>query len=209
MVDNYRTLSAEHTYELEIKRSRFISYLSPARTEDEARDFIARIRAMHPQATHNCTAFVLGPTADVRRSSDDGEPAGTAGTPMLEALVSGAVSDIVAVVTRYYGGVQLGAGGLIRAYRGMVTDALATAPLVLRQLVTLQRATVDYALAPLLISHAHRKNWQVEAAYGAEVTVTWAVAPDQLATLTTHLIESSNGTANLLPAGEKWVDLPL
>lgn len=208
MVDSYLTLGAQHTIETEIRRSRFLTYLSPARTEDEAREFIAKIRALHPQATHNCTAFVVGPRADLRRSSDDGEPSGTAGIPMLEALVAGQVSDVVAVVTRYYGGIQLGAGGLVRAYRGAVTDGLASAPLVRRQLVTVQRATVDYALAPVLISHAHRHNWRVDAQYGAEVELTWAVAPDQLAPLTTHLVEASNGTAELSAAGEQWVDLP-
>lgn len=209
MVDSYLTLGARHSIETEIRRSRFITYLSPARTEDAAREFIAEIRALHPQATHNCTAFVLGPLANVRRSSDDGEPSGTAGIPMLEALVAGGVSDIAAVVTRYYGGIQLGAGGLVRAYRGAVTDGLASAPLVRRQLVTVQQATVDYALAPVLISHAHRNNWQVEAQYGAAVSLTWAVAPDQLPQLTTHLVEASNGTVELTAAGEQWVDQKL
>lgn len=209
MVDSYLTLGAEHTIETEIRRSRFITYLAPARTEVQAREYIARIRTLHPQATHNCTAFVLGPRGDVRRSSDDGEPSGTAGIPMLEALVAGQVSDVVAVVTRYYGGIQLGAGGLVRAYRGAVTDGLASAALVRRQLVTVQQATVDYAVAPVLISHAHRNNWQVEAHYAEQVTLTWAVAPDQLPQLATHLVETTNGTAELTAAAERWVDLPL
>ena len=209
MIDNYLTLGAPHAIEVEIRRSRFLTYLSPARTETQAREFIAEIRALHPQATHNCTAFVLGPRADVRRSSDDGEPSGTAGIPMLEALVAGQVSDIAAVVTRYYGGIQLGAGGLIRAYRGAVTDGLASAPIVRRQLVTLQRTTVDYALAPVLISNAHRHNWKLDAQYGAEVELTWAIPPDQLDRLRTYLVESSNGSAELCPVGEQWVDFPV
>lgn len=119
-----RTVRAAGTHEVLIQRSRFICALSPAGTPDEATAFIEAVRKEHWSATHNCTAFRVGPHGEHQRSSDDGEPAGTAGVPMLQVLVNRDVTDTVAVVTRYFGGVKLGAGGLVRAYGRCVTDTL-------------------------------------------------------------------------------------
>ena len=110
-----------------IKRSRFIATVAHAPTEEEARAFVSRIREEFPDATHNCWAYVAGPPGDTARvgMSDDGEPHGTAGRPMLAVLLHSEIGEIVAVVTRYYGGVKLGKGGLVRAYSGSVKSALA------------------------------------------------------------------------------------
>jgi uncharacterized YigZ family protein len=119
-----RTVRAAATHELHIQRSRFICALSPAGTVEEAAAFIDVVRREHWSATHNCTAFRIGPHGEQQRSSDDGEPGGTAGVPMLQVLVHREVTDTVAVVTRYFGGIKLGAGGLVRAYGRCVADAL-------------------------------------------------------------------------------------
>lgn len=131
MQDEYRTVAREGVHETEINRSRFLCALAPAATEREAQDFVARIRKEHPTASHNCYAYVIGADASVQKASDDGEPGGTAGVPMLQMLTRREMRYVVAVVTRYYGGVKLGAGGLIRAYGGAVgeaLDALGTSP---------------------------------------------------------------------------------
>lgn len=113
------------------QRSRFITTVGTAGTIDEAREFVARVSAGHPDATHNCWAYVVGPPGDTSRvgASDDGEPHGTAGRPMLAVLLGSGVGDIAAVVTRYYGGTKLGKGGLVRAYAGGVKLALDGLPL--------------------------------------------------------------------------------
>jgi uncharacterized YigZ family protein len=128
----YMIPSGRHRFEETISRSRFITTLAPARTIPDARSFIADVAAEFPDATHNCWAYRVGPPGDTSRIglSDAGEPHGTAGRPMLTVLETSEVGDIAAVVTRYFGGVKLGKGGLVRAYSGGVRQALETLPLV-------------------------------------------------------------------------------
>lgn len=121
---NYKTITSNHTTEEEIKKSRFICHLKRVTSEEEARDFIAAIKKEHYRANHSCSAMIIGENSEVKRSSDDGEPSGTAGVPMLTVLEKQDLTNIVAVVTRYFGGIKLGAGGLIRAYTGSVAQAL-------------------------------------------------------------------------------------
>lgn len=123
-----------HRVEHEIERSRFITTLARAATLDDAKAFIARVREEFPDATHNCWAYVVGPPGSTAciGMSDDGEPHGTAGRPMLNALLHARVGDVAAVVTRYFGGTLLGKGGLVRAYTGGVVDALASLPTIER-----------------------------------------------------------------------------
>lgn len=124
----YLIPAGTHRVEHEIERSRFITTLGRAATLDDARAFIAKVREEFPDATHNCWAYVVGAPGSTAciGMSDDGEPHGTAGRPMLNAMLHGRVGDVAAVVTRYFGGTLLGKGGLVRAYTGGVVDALAT-----------------------------------------------------------------------------------
>lgn len=126
-------LKEDHEAELEIKKSRFITYLHKSFTEQDAKEFIHGIRKRHPNATHHCYAFILGEQDEIQRSNDDGEPSGTAGVPMLECLSNNHMQDIVAVSVRYFGGIKLGAGGLIRAYSKSVSHALQTAIITQKQ----------------------------------------------------------------------------
>ncbi|CQR25762.1 Xaa-Pro dipeptidase [Streptococcus varani] len=118
------TIKEDGIVEQEIKKSRFICHLKRVKTEEEARNFINSIKKEHYKANHNCSAFILGENSEIKRSSDDGEPSGTAGVPMLTVLENHNLTDTVAVVTRYFGGIKLGAGGLIRAYAGSVAHAI-------------------------------------------------------------------------------------
>ncbi len=130
----YHVPAAQHRIEQEVDRSRFITTLVRAPTVEDAKAFIARMRAEFPDATHNCWAYVVGPPGSTAAigMSDDGEPHGTAGRPMLNALLHAPVGDVAAVVTRYFGGTLLGKGGLVRAYTGGVVEALASLPTVER-----------------------------------------------------------------------------
>ena len=123
----YVTVAREATAEIEVKRSRFLGHVVPVTTEDEARAVVEAARKEHWDARHHCSAFVLGPDGALQRSSDDGEPSGTAGAPMLEVLRGRGLTDVVAVVTRWFGGTLLGAGGLVRAYSDATRAALDAA----------------------------------------------------------------------------------
>ncbi|HFU3983799.1 TPA: YigZ family protein [Streptococcus suis] len=120
----FKTIKEDGIVEEEIKKSRFICFMKRVTSEEEARDFINKIKKEHYKATHNCSAFVLGESMEIKRSSDDGEPSGTAGVPMLTVLENHELTNVATVVTRYFGGIKLGAGGLIRAYAGAVASAV-------------------------------------------------------------------------------------
>ncbi|OLS04597.1 ABC transporter [Staphylococcus epidermidis] len=118
------TIKEEHTIENTINKSLFISHIKPVASEDEAKAFINEIKAQHKDATHNCSAYTIGPEMNIQKANDDGEPSGTAGVPMLEILKKLDLHDVCVVVTRYFGGIKLGGGGLIRAYSGAVRDVI-------------------------------------------------------------------------------------
>ena len=142
---SYITIANEFRTEYIIEKSHFIATIAPVSTEEEAQAFIQRISKEFWDATHNCTAYAIGPRQEQQRSSDNGEPSGTAGKPMLEVLKKTAITNVAVVVTRYFGGIKLGAGGLIRAYSHSVAKAVQEGPKLLiapRQIVSL---TIDYS----------------------------------------------------------------
>jgi uncharacterized YigZ family protein len=201
----YTTLAAAVGSELEISRSRFLGLLAPASDEAAARAHIEAVRALHPRARHRCTAMVVGPRGELERSNDDGEPSGTAGAPMLEALRAEGVTDVVAVVVRYFGGVLLGTGGLARAYRGAVADALAVARTVVRRLLVVLEVRTGYAEAAAVEVEARRRGWRVEADYGADVTLTLAVEPHDVEPARACVERASAGSATARDVGTRWV----
>lgn len=194
--------------EIEVKRSRFIAVIGPAASEDAARRFIADRRLEHPKARHHCSAYRIAhadiagsdtPRSDTARSDDDGEPAGTAGAPMLAALDGVHAVDAVAVVIRYFGGVLLGTGGLTRAYGGAVREALNAATLVELTRLTVLTAVVDYAVAAR--AEAPGEPWRVlDASYGAQVRLRLGVPGDSGAAIA-RLQDLSAGTASIDVAG--------
>ena len=118
------TIKQAHSIENVISKARFIAYIKPVSTENEAKAFIDEIKTKHKDATHNCSAYTVGPEMNIQKANDDGEPSGTAGIPMLEILKKQEIHNVCVVVTRYFGGIKLGAGGLIRAYSGAVRDVI-------------------------------------------------------------------------------------
>lgn len=168
--------------ELVVSRSRFLARVCRVEDEESARAFIADVRAELHDARHHCTAFVIGPDAALRRSNDDGEPSGTAGRPMLEVLTGREVSDVVAVVTRWFGGVLLGTGGLVRAYGDATAAALEAAGT--RRRVRWQQARVVAPIAEVgtMESRLRRDTDVVDVAYEAD-RVTWTVAFTDVAVL--------------------------
>ena len=139
-------LKEDFDHSFVIEKSEFICYVRKCLDETEAKAFIQEIRKMHPDATHHCYAYIAGQHNELQRSNDDGEPGGTAGVPMLEALKFSGLQDICAVTVRYFGGIKLGAGGLIRAYSRSVSETLKLAPKVMTVMMKRYTLTFSYDL---------------------------------------------------------------
>ncbi|MFL1381706.1 MULTISPECIES: YigZ family protein [unclassified Nocardiopsis] len=203
-----RTIRSDGEHELEIKRSRFLCALARVADEEAAREFIARRRKEHWNATHNCTAYVLGEDGGVQRSSDDGEPAGTAGVPMLEVLRHRGMTDTVAVVTRYYGGVKLGAGGLIRAYGNAVSAAIDAVGVLERRRLLVVDVFADYVIGGRLESDLRDSRFHVRGVdYGGRVRVEVALPEAELSEFEVLLAELTGGRAELEVRGSTVVDV--
>lgn len=198
---------------LEIKRSRFLTRLRRVTTEEQARAVIDERRRTHCDARHHCSAFILGPDSRAARSSDDGEPAGTAGVPMLNVLQHHGLSDVVAVVTRYFGGVKLGAGGLVRAYSEAVAQAVSS--IGTRQVLLSQLFRIDVPMAEAGAVEAQLRNLVLPG--GAAIIVeqvNWdtmarigiAVPVGAEAEFTSALASISSGSLEASPIGQRWSD---
>ncbi|WP_328829242.1 YigZ family protein [Nocardioides acrostichi] len=194
--------------EIEEKRSRFLCILRRVETEDAARAVVEEVRRAHHDARHHCTAFRLGPPPQpLERSSDDGEPAGTAGSPMLEVVRGAELSDTVAVVTRWFGGTLLGAGGLVRAYGDAVRAAIEVAGTRERHLLMRVEVTLDHADAGRVESDLRARGVRVlDTAYGVQVGLTLGVSPSKVHAVSAALAEVTAGAARPRASGELWVD---
>ncbi len=207
------TIAAAVDHELVIKKSRFLAHLAPVSSVAEADAVVARVRKESWDARHHCVALVVGPHAEQQRSTDDGEPSGTAGVPMLEVLRHRAVTDVVAVVTRYFGGVLLGAGGLVRAYSSAVSEALDRARLVRRQVLTEVTLDVPHADAGRLDNVL--REWAAQRGavlggteYGAVARFTLLVPPDAVARLAEDVAAATAGALVPRPGASRIVDVP-
>jgi uncharacterized YigZ family protein len=206
MTDRYLSVARAGGHEIEIKRSRFLCALAPVTSEDAARAFIAGRRRAEPGARHHCHAFVLGPDGRTRRSSDDGEPAGTAGAPMLEVLRRRELTDTVAVVSRYFGGVLLGAGGLVRAYGQSVSDAVEVVGVLEHRRLELVEVAVGYDRAGRLENDLRASRHVLHATRFDELArFEIGVAPGESETFTAWLAGLTNGEATTTSRGDHWI----
>ena len=205
----YLTIARDGTAEIEEKRSRFLCTLERVAEEAEARAVVERLRKEHWDARHTCSAFRLGPPPQpLERSNDDGEPAGTAGAPMLEVLRGADVSDTVAVVTRWFGGTLLGAGGLVRAYSDAVRSALDEVGTLRRELVREYEIQVAYDAAGRLETDLRSSGVTVlDTTYDAAVTLRIGAPPSEENRLESLLAELTAGTSALVPGADRWVDV--
>ncbi|KQW48906.1 hypothetical protein ASC77_09305 [Nocardioides sp. Root1257] len=205
---SYLTIASDVTAEIEVKRSRFLCTLVRVEDEQAARAVVERLRKEHWDAGHHCSALRVGPPPhEVERSADDGEPAGTAGAPMLEVLRGAEVSDVVAVVTRWFGGTLLGAGGLVRAYGDAVRTALDGAGTLRRSLLREHVLELEHADAGRLESELRTRGIAIlDTTYADRVSLTLGVPPAGEARLATALAELTGGSAETTVAGERWVD---
>jgi len=178
--------------EIVIERSRFICHLKRVDSIEEATDFIEQIKKDHWKASHNCYAMVIGRNA---RSSDDGEPSGTAGVPILSSLQKNELSNVIAIVTRYFGGIKLGAGGLIRAYSSATSEAIKKATIIESVEVNEVKVTVNYSLANILESKITEICPNIE--YTDKVVFTYHIEPGNLNTFEESVTELTNNNYQL------------
>lgn len=210
MTTSYLTVACAADAEIQVKRSRFRCQVRRVESESDAREVVETARKQRWEARHHCSAFVLGPDGALKRSNDDGEPAGTAGAPMLEVLTKRQVSDVVAVVTRYFGGVLLGSGGLVRAYSDAVGAAVEDAGLVRRELRQLVSAEVGHADAGRLENELRGRGAPVLSVdYGTDVTLHVAAPIGAGDELVAQIASLTAGAARTGFEGTQWVDGPM
>ncbi|WP_247951107.1 YigZ family protein [Streptococcus cristatus] len=206
----YRTIRQDGQAQEEIKKSRFICHAKRVYSEEEARDFIAAIKKEHYKATHNCSAFIVGEKSEIKRTSDDGEPSGTAGVPMLGVMENHQVTNVCFVVTRYFGGIKLGAGGLIRAYAGSVALAIKEIGLI---------EIKEQAGLRLKMSYSQYQNFdnflkaedliEFDTEFTDLVATTIYIDKQEKEPLEQKLIEFFNGKIQIDDQGLREVEIPL
>ncbi|MCD2138865.1 YigZ family protein [Salinicoccus halitifaciens] len=194
MEQKYMNHRTENT-EIIINKSRFIGYIKRTETEEEAKAFIAEIKAKHKDATHNCSAYIIGASALIQKADDDGEPSGTAGVPILEVLKRELMYNVTVVVTRYFGGIKLGAGGLIRAYSGAAAEVVQSAGKVYEVEMVPVTVTMDYTYTSKF-EHAAQSSPHIikDTAYTDKVTYTVHTRTEDLEDLYGMLDEITQGT---------------
>lgn len=200
------------THEIEIKRSRFIATIARTDTPEEAHGVIDRVKREHPQARHNCSAYAIqvGGRNPHQHSNDDGEPSGTAGVPMLEAIKGSGLWNVTAVVTRYFGGVLLGAGGLVRAYSTSVSEALALAPRAELRDLTVLETTLSLTDAGRIEAELRHAGAQIiDTQWSNRVTLRIGADPQFVEALTDRLAQVSAGGAALHVVGNMSVEVAL
>lgn len=209
-MENYRTIKENGIDEMEIKKSKFICHLKRVETEAEAIEFIDEIKKEHWKATHNCSAYTLGINDEIQRANDDGEPSGTAGIPMLEILLKRELKNVVAVVTRYYGGVKLGAGGLIRAYGGSVNQAVDKIGVVERQLQQLIDVTVAYPQSGHVEHSLREAGYTIqEISFTEHVTYHCVVPLEMEEQFMQDIANWTSGEGIVEVTNKAWIEVPV
>ena len=206
----FRTIKEDGQVQEEIKKSRFICHAKRVYSEEEARDFITAIKKEHYKATHNCSAFIIGEHSEIKRTSDDGEPSGTAGVPMLGVLENHNLTNVCVVVTRYFGGIKLGAGGLIRAYAGSV--ALAVKEISIIEIkeqagIAIQMSYAQYQeYSNFLKEH---NLMELDTNFTDQVDTMIYVDKEEKENIKAALVEFFNGKVTLTDQGLREVEVPV
>ncbi|MDM5361264.1 YigZ family protein [Peribacillus sp. RS7] len=198
MLTQYLTVAGRGEHEIIIEKSRFISHIARVETEEAAQAFIQEIKKKHKDATHNCSAYMIGEQNQIQKALDDGEPSGTAGVPILEVLKKKELKDTAVVVTRYFGGIKLGAGGLIRAYSKATSEGINTTGVVIRKLMRVISTTVDYTWLGKLENELRSSIYQIkEIQYLDQVNILVYVGETQKEAYTAWITELTNGQGQI------------
>lgn len=210
--ENYRTIANVTEVEIEIKKSKFISFLIPISSEDDVIEQLKLIRKSHHRANHHCSAYIIGENDEIQRMSDDGEPTGTAGIPMLEVLKHHKLTNVLAVVVRYFGGIKLGAGGLIRAYGTAVSESIKEAKLVANITQMLVSLTVGYHQVDILnyyFENTVESITIIDVQYSEQVMYKIAINHEKNQIIKEAIISLLSGQASWTELGEETVFIPV
>lgn len=209
MRENYITVGSSANAEILINKSRFIGHAARAETEAEAIAFIDSIKTKHRQATHNCSAYIIGEHDSIQKANDDGEPSGTAGVPMLEVLKKQGLKDTVLVVTRYYGGIKLGGGGLIRAYGKSASEAIAASGVVELRLHHLMKVSIDYTWLGKMENEIRQSDYPLAGIdYSDAVVLSIHVPVEKEQQFIDWINELTNGQAEIESAHSEFLEFP-
>ena len=196
MRTNYITVKGYGESEIILSKSHFLTYVERVETEEQALKFIEKIKKMHASATHNCSCYMIGEHDQIQKANDDGEPTGTAGVPMLEVLKKQGLKDTVIVVTRYFGGIKLGGGGLIRAYSKATSEGIAAAQVVERKLHYLMKIAIDYVWLGKLENEIRSSDYTLhDIQYAENVEIYVHVLKENEQIFTEWITELTNGQA--------------
>lgn len=207
---SYRTVKGTAEAVYEIQKSRFLTHVSHAGSEQEARAFIQARKKEFFDARHNCSAYVLGAEGAKQKSNDDGEPGGTAGNPMLEAIKQKGLTDVVVVVTRYFGGIKLGAGGLIRAYSHSAVLGLEAAELVEMTPFAVVHLHLDYSLLALVERYLRQQGVRTgDVVYAEHVMMPLLLRAEERDAVCAGLTDLTAGRCRFEEAGERVLAVPL
>jgi uncharacterized YigZ family protein len=202
MLSHYYTVKGYGEHEIIIQKSRFICYIERVTNEEDAQNFIQQIKKKHYDANHNCSAYIIGENDHIQKANDDGEPSGTAGVPMLEVLKKKQLKDTVVVVTRYFGGIKLGTGGLIRAYGKSVSEGLSAIGIVERKLMRVMHTKIDYTWLGKVENELRSSTFLLkEIHYLNDVEVEAYVEEDKKDNFIDWMTELTNGKGEI-SAGE-------
>jgi len=209
MRPNYYTVTGYGTTDVYIKKSQFIAYVERVETEDEAIAFIEKIKKKHHDATHNCSAYTVGPKHQIQKANDDGEPSGTAGIPILEVLLKRNLEDTVVVITRYFGGIKLGSGGLIRAYGQSTTRGIDATGVVYREKNDIIGVTIDYTWLGKIENEVRQSTYTIkEIDYTNDVTMYIYVPLEKKESFTEWMTEMTNGQATIATVDTIFREIP-
>ncbi|MGM0902857.1 MAG: YigZ family protein [Bacillota bacterium] len=199
MLPRYKTVKGYGEHEINIQRSRFIAYIERAETEEQAQEFIQTIKKKNWDATHNCSAYLIGEQDQIQKANDDGEPSGTAGVPILEVLKKKNLKDTVVVVTRYFGGTKLGAGGLIRAYGKATSEGLNATGIVERKLMRVMHTTIEYTLLGKVENELRSSVYSLkDIRYLEKVELETFVEEGEKENFSAWMVELTNGQGELV-----------
>ncbi|MEC0302006.1 YigZ family protein [Terribacillus saccharophilus] len=207
MLTTYFTVKTEGSHEIVIQKSRFIGHVKRVETEEEAINFVQKIKKEHKDATHNCSAYMIGEYDLIQKASDDGEPSGTAGVPILEVLKKKGLKDTAVVVTRYFGGIKLGAGGLIRAYSGSASQSIDEIGVVKRQLMQLAEVHIDYTLLGKVENELRQSAYTLRNIdYADRVVLHAAFQSGQEEEFQAYVTDMTNAQAEIRLGGQEYIE---
>ncbi|WP_395317995.1 YigZ family protein [Fructilactobacillus frigidiflavus] len=209
MKNKFLTIAQQGTHEIDIKKSKFIANVKRVNSEAEAKLFIETIVAQHKKANHNCFAYLIGETDNIQRESDNGEPSGTAGVPILEVLKNNQLHDTIIVVTRYFGGIKLGAGGLIRAYSNSASQVIEKVGIVEKLLQTQIDLSISYPLNDKLQYYLKAHHFNIlNVEYGSAVKVSTAVLTADIDQFKTDINNLLAGNVEIQTGAESYFEVP-